>query len=158
MAVDSSAPAASPAAPSPPTMDALPQMTPPPREPSSASSTATPPPAPSAAPAGAAAAAASTSSSASASASSSALAGAGAGVPAPPPAPAPGAAQVNKGRCWTCQKKVGLTGFECRCAFVFCGKHRYSDQHNCDFDYKAEQKKLLAAANPVVKGDKVEKL
>ena len=32
--------------------------------------------------------------------------------------------QKNKTRCWTCKKKVGLTGFECRCSYVFCGKVR----------------------------------
>ena len=36
--------------------------------------------------------------------------------------------QKNKGRCWGCKKKVGLTGFECRCGYVFCGTHRYADQ------------------------------
>lgn len=32
--------------------------------------------------------------------------------------------QRNRGRCWTCKKKVGLTGFECQCSYVFCGKVR----------------------------------
>lgn len=31
-------------------------------------------------------------------------------------------------RCGQCKKKVGLTGFDCRCGIVFCGMHRYADQ------------------------------
>ncbi|GJM96876.1 hypothetical protein PR202_ga13749 [Eleusine coracana subsp. coracana] len=30
-------------------------------------------------------------------------------------------------RCLTCRKKVGLTGFQCRCGGTFCGSHRYAD-------------------------------
>ena len=42
----------------------------------------------------------------------------------------------KKNRCHTCKKKVGLTGFTCRCGGLFCSIHRYSDKHQCDFDYK----------------------
>uniref|UniRef100_A0A803TKP9 Zinc finger AN1-type containing 5 n=2 Tax=Anolis carolinensis TaxID=28377 RepID=A0A803TKP9_ANOCA len=44
----------------------------------------------------------------------------------------------KKNRCFMCRKKVGLTGFDCRCGNLFCGLHRYSDKHNCPYDYKAE--------------------
>ena len=27
--------------------------------------------------------------------------------------------QENKNRCWVCSKKIGITGFECRCRYVF---------------------------------------
>merc|ERR1719237_837900 len=33
------------------------------------------------------------------------------------------------------KKKLGLTGFTCRCGGLFCSIHRYSDKHQCDFDY-----------------------
>ena len=42
----------------------------------------------------------------------------------------------KKNRCGVCKKKVGLTGFTCRCAGLFCSIHRYSDKHDCKFDYK----------------------
>ena len=42
----------------------------------------------------------------------------------------------KKNRCQSCKKKVGLTGFTCRCGGLFCSIHRYSDKHQCDFDYK----------------------
>merc|ERR1719232_1258151 len=32
------------------------------------------------------------------------------------------------------KKKVGLTGFTCRCGGLFCSIHRYSDKHECKFD------------------------
>jgi hypothetical protein len=61
-------------------------------------------------------------------------------------------------RCWTCKKKVGLTGFHCRCDGVFCGVHRYSDKHECSFDYKALGKEQLTKANPTVQAEKLERI
>jgi len=66
--------------------------------------------------------------------------------------------QVDTTRCWSCSKKVGLLGFKCRCEYVFCSSHRYSDKHECNFDYKSMQKAALEKANPVVKGSKLEKI
>eukprot|EP00182_Erythrolobus_australicus_P004468 CAMPEP_0185841474 /NCGR_PEP_ID=MMETSP1353-20130828/17911_1 /TAXON_ID=1077150 /ORGANISM="Erythrolobus australicus, Strain CCMP3124" /LENGTH=233 /DNA_ID=CAMNT_0028540949 /DNA_START=166 /DNA_END=867 /DNA_ORIENTATION=+ len=66
--------------------------------------------------------------------------------------------QKNKGRCFECRKKVGLTGFACRCGYVYCGEHRFADQHACSFDYHAHAKELLSKANPVVVAAKVEKI
>ncbi|KAL6468582.1 hypothetical protein MHYP_G00221060 [Metynnis hypsauchen] len=64
----------------------------------------------------------------------------------------------KKNRCFTCRKKVGLTGFDCRCGNLFCGVHRYSDAHNCSFDYKAEAAEKIRKENPVVVGEKVKKI
>ncbi|KAI1904135.1 hypothetical protein AGOR_G00002570 [Albula goreensis] len=64
----------------------------------------------------------------------------------------------KKNRCFTCRKKVGLTGFDCRCGNVFCGTHRYSDIHNCSFDYKAEAAEKIRKENPVVIGEKIHKI
>lgn len=63
-------------------------------------------------------------------------------------------------RCQVCRKKVGLTGFKCRCSpcAVFCGQHRYAEAHDCSFDYKGMQREKLAAANPVVQASKVERI
>mmetsp|Transcript_65232 Transcript_65232/g.142967 ORF Transcript_65232/g.142967 Transcript_65232/m.142967 type:complete len:159 (+) Transcript_65232:218-694(+) len=65
--------------------------------------------------------------------------------------------QKNRKRCFECRKKVGYTGIECRCGFVFCGVHRYPKSHNCDFDFKAQAKKSLEAANQKVEAEKVER-
>ncbi|CAD5182593.1 unnamed protein product [Musa acuminata subsp. malaccensis] len=61
-------------------------------------------------------------------------------------------------RCSTCRKKVGLTGFRCRCGDLFCGRHRYSDSHDCSFDYKAFGREQIAKANPVVRPSKIIKI
>lgn len=61
-------------------------------------------------------------------------------------------------RCLTCKKRVGLTGFKCRCGMLFCGTHRYPEQHDCNFDFKARGKEQIAKANPVVKGKKLKNM
>jgi hypothetical protein len=66
--------------------------------------------------------------------------------------------QKNRSRCFKCKKKIGFTGCECRCGYVFCGDHRYADVHACDFDYRAMNKKTLTESNPVIAFAKVEKL
>lgn len=66
--------------------------------------------------------------------------------------------KAKKNRCFTCRKKVGLTGFDCRCGNVFCGIHRYSDIHNCTFDYKADAAEKIRKENPVIVGEKIQKI
>ncbi|KAK4760948.1 hypothetical protein SAY87_005841 [Trapa incisa] len=61
-------------------------------------------------------------------------------------------------RCSFCRKRVGLTGFKCKCGETFCSIHRYSDKHNCAFNYKGAGQDAIAKANPVVKADKVQKI
>ncbi|GMY17452.1 zinc finger A20 and AN1 domain-containing stress-associated protein 5-like [Fagus crenata] len=62
-----------------------------------------------------------------------------------------------KNRCKHCNKKVGLTGFECRCGNVFCGMHRYPEKHACIVDFKAIGREILAKQNPICKGDKLQR-
>merc|ERR1712142_1203326 len=62
-----------------------------------------------------------------------------------------------KNKCAVCKKKLGLTGFECRCGKLFCGLHRYTDKHECSFDYKESGRAELTAANPVIAGEKIQK-
>ncbi|XP_042199973.1 LOW QUALITY PROTEIN: AN1-type zinc finger protein 6 [Callorhinchus milii] len=64
----------------------------------------------------------------------------------------------KKNRCFTCRKKVGLTGFDCRCGNLFCGLHRYSDKHSCPYDYKADAAERIRKENPVVVGEKIQKI
>ncbi|BAF13444.1 zinc finger AN1 domain-containing stress-associated protein 14 [Oryza sativa Japonica Group] len=63
--------------------------------------------------------------------------------------------QPEANRCATCRRKVGLTGFKCRCGGTFCGGHRYADEHGCGFDYKSSGRELIAKQNPVVVADKL---
>ncbi|GAA0174585.1 hypothetical protein LIER_27950 [Lithospermum erythrorhizon] len=67
-------------------------------------------------------------------------------------------AKAGPSRCASCHKRVGLTGFHCRCGNLFCGTHRYSDKHDCQFDYQAAARNAIAKANPVVKAEKLGKI
>ena len=66
--------------------------------------------------------------------------------------------QKNKNRCFSCNKKVGLLGFECRCGYVYCSGHRHAADHDCSFDYAAFDRERLAKANPTVAASKIDKL
>lgn len=61
-------------------------------------------------------------------------------------------------RCSGCGKRVGLTGFRCRCGDLFCSEHRYSDRHDCSYDYKAVGREAIARENPVVRAAKILKV
>ncbi|GAB4835183.1 switch-activating protein Sap1 [Ancistrocladus abbreviatus] len=61
-------------------------------------------------------------------------------------------------RCSDCKRRVGLTGFRCRCGELFCSVHRYSDRHDCSYDYKAAGRAAIARENPVVKAAKILKV
>ncbi|KAL4608122.1 AN1-type zinc finger protein 5-like [Arapaima gigas] len=64
----------------------------------------------------------------------------------------------KRNRCFTCRKKVGLTGFDCRCGHLFCAVHRYSDKHECPFDYRGAAAARLRKENPIVVAEKIQKL
>ncbi|CAN8285013.1 unnamed protein product [Cochlearia groenlandica] len=61
-------------------------------------------------------------------------------------------------RCTLCRKRVGLTGFMCRCETIFCGTHRYPEIHGCKFDFKSAGREEIAKANPLVVAAKLRKL
>ncbi|KAL3615370.1 switch-activating protein Sap1 [Castilleja foliolosa] len=71
-------------------------------------------------------------------------------------AAAPLKKEVN--RCSGCRRKVGLAGFRCRCGELFCADHRYSDRHDCSYDYKSAGREAIARENPVVKAAKIVKI
>uniref|UniRef100_A0A3B4B5Y0 Zinc finger, AN1-type domain 5b n=1 Tax=Periophthalmus magnuspinnatus TaxID=409849 RepID=A0A3B4B5Y0_9GOBI len=64
----------------------------------------------------------------------------------------------KKNRCFICRKKLGLTGFDCRCGQQFCGLHRYSDKHHCSYDYRTEAAEKIRKENPVVVADKIQRI
>lgn len=66
--------------------------------------------------------------------------------------------QPQQNRCMTCRKRVGITGFKCRCGMTLCGTHRYPEQHACEFDFKSVGREQIAKANPVIKAEKMEKM
>lgn len=70
----------------------------------------------------------------------------------------PATAKRVVNRCSGCRRKVGLTGFRCRCGELFCWEHRYSDRHDCSYDYKTAGREAIARENPVVKAAKIVKV
>lgn len=60
--------------------------------------------------------------------------------------------QKDTSRCYNCQKKIGLTGFQCPCGYIFCAKHRYAEEHACTFDHQARGRELLAQQASAARG------
>uniref|UniRef100_A0A915AXW3 AN1-type zinc finger protein 5 n=1 Tax=Parascaris univalens TaxID=6257 RepID=A0A915AXW3_PARUN len=61
-------------------------------------------------------------------------------------------------RCQVCKKRVGLTGFVCRCGGLYCGEHRYDSAHGCSFDYKTMEREELRKNNPVIVSEKIQRI
>ncbi|KAJ9601205.1 hypothetical protein L9F63_000625 [Diploptera punctata] len=62
-------------------------------------------------------------------------------------------------RCAQCRKRLNITNvYTCRCDKLFCAAHRYSELHNCTFDYKTEGRKILEQTNPLVTAPKLPKI
>ncbi|KAL5061363.1 hypothetical protein RYX36_032967, partial [Vicia faba] len=59
-------------------------------------------------------------------------------------------------RCKSCNKKVGLLGFNCRCGNIFCKKHRYPEEHACKVDLKEIGRQILYKQNPLCVSDKLQ--
>lgn len=66
----------------------------------------------------------------------------------------------SKNRCCkeNCQKKLGLTGFQCRCGGLFCSLHRYANEHQCTFDYKEMAQNEIRKNMPVVQAERVRRI
>lgn len=67
-------------------------------------------------------------------------------------------AKKKKNKCLMCKKKVGLTGFTCRCGGLYCSVHRYSNEHQCTYDYREAGAEEIRRNNPVIKGEKIQKI
>ncbi|KAJ9174956.1 hypothetical protein P3X46_013549 [Hevea brasiliensis] len=66
------------------------------------------------------------------------------------------ASTSTKNRCTSCNKRLGLMGFNCRCGNVYCRSHRYPEAHACTVDYKGLGRQLLIKQNPLLKADKLQ--
>lgn len=68
-----------------------------------------------------------------------------------------GVSRTDGSRCHSCRKKsIILT--KCSCESNFCLSCRYPDVHKCTFDFKEQAKKYLQKNNPLVAGEKMEKI
>lgn len=58
-----------------------------------------------------------------------------------------------------CRKKLTLTDMECaKCKTRFCSSHRLPELHACPHDFRKEGAAALAAANPRVVADKLDRV
>lgn len=69
----------------------------------------------------------------------------------------PSKASVND-RCAKCSKRIGLLGFQCKCGQRFCGLHRHSYNHSCEFDHSKNARKVLEEQNQKLEHSKISKL
>jgi predicted nucleic acid binding AN1-type Zn finger protein len=55
-------------------------------------------------------------------------------------------------QCPDCKVRLTLTSYPCRCGKYFCNSHRFSGDHNCTYDFKADAKKelLKTMSTPVI--------
>lgn len=66
--------------------------------------------------------------------------------------------QAKRKGCDKCGKKFGITGgYSCRCGGTFCAFHRYSDRHDCNFDYREMGADQIRRENPLVVPEKLRK-
>jgi hypothetical protein len=62
-------------------------------------------------------------------------------------------------RCTCCRKKLTLTDMDCaKCKTRFCSAHRLPELHACPHDFRKEGAAQLAAANPRVVADKLDRV
>jgi AN1-type zinc finger and ubiquitin domain-containing protein 1 len=64
-------------------------------------------------------------------------------------------------KCYNCSKKVKLIHqylYSCKCEKVFCSDCFPSFNHNCKFDYKSENKKILREDNEQILPEKIIKI
>lgn len=59
-----------------------------------------------------------------------------------------------------CKNKLSLIDLSlgCKCEYIYCTKHRLPESHNCTFDHKSNDKKLLEKTVQKCVSDKVTKI
>ena len=58
-----------------------------------------------------------------------------------------------------CKRKLKfLDDDPCKCGMLTCAKHRFFSDHDCTFDYRAENQKNLTKNNPQIIREKFEKI
>lgn len=65
--------------------------------------------------------------------------------------------QPSLTKCFNCKKKSMILT-DCRCGNKYCLKCRYSEDHNCDFDFKKHASIELSKNNPLLVAKKISKI
>lgn len=68
--------------------------------------------------------------------------------------------KLNKCNYNNCNKKLNLCeiNLRCKCGNIYCNKHRHANAHECEFDYKTEEKNKLQLKLDKLSSDKIIKL
>ena len=70
--------------------------------------------------------------------------------------PSPSMIPTSSNRCLKCQKKLRLTNsFSCKCGGIYCANCRYSNIHQCTFDYLKHAQEDLVKKNPMIQPNKL---
>jgi predicted nucleic acid binding AN1-type Zn finger protein len=64
---------------------------------------------------------------------------------------------VSKSGCAKCKRK-SLMSVTCKCNKTFCFGCRQPEDHECSFDFKLAHQEKLKKENPLVLGEKLEKV
>jgi len=65
----------------------------------------------------------------------------------------------NRPRCAKCGKRLALTEqYRCRCGDQYCTRHRYAEEHDCNYDYQSENKAKLRNQNHSLQPPKLPKI
>jgi hypothetical protein len=64
----------------------------------------------------------------------------------------------NKCNLVECKSKLGMFGFDCKCGYKFCSKHRYIDDHKCPFDHVSFDREILKKNTIGIKADKLNRI
>ena len=66
--------------------------------------------------------------------------------------------QPKKNRCPfnSCNAKLGLASFPCKCGITFCAKHRQCEVHECTYDFKKAGMKMLSTQLVKVSGSRLQ--
>jgi predicted nucleic acid binding AN1-type Zn finger protein len=62
--------------------------------------------------------------------------------------------KININKCFhtSCNAKLKLTDFNCRCSNKFCMKHRMPESHDCSYDFKKDKINLVkVVAEKIIK-------
>ena len=59
-------------------------------------------------------------------------------------------------RCGKCNKRLGINEFVCKCGGKFCITHLHSAEHECTYDYRMDNTKILEKTNTKCVSSKIQ--
>jgi predicted nucleic acid binding AN1-type Zn finger protein len=65
---------------------------------------------------------------------------------------------MDKKRCFNCNKKIKLIGYDCKCLNHFCSKCRLPEIHNCTYNFRLKGKEILQNNLIKVTASKINKI